>query len=96
MTRVTTTATEDAMRHAMQTIVMRPMAFDIEAQVIKDIARRQQMGIAKYGSTVADNDLPLREWLNHQYEELLDAAIYCRRAIQEIDKNTVDSEEDAE
>lgn len=56
-----------------------------EAEVCADIARRQQMGINKYGVTVADNPLNLREWLTHQYEELLDAAIYCKRAIAEID-----------
>jgi len=33
----------------------------------------------------AQNPLELRQWLQHQYEELLDAAVYCRRAIQEID-----------
>ena len=57
----------------------------IEAEVCADIARRQQMGINKYGTTVAENRLSLREWLSHQYEELLDAAIYCKRAIAELD-----------
>lgn len=57
----------------------------IEAEVCTDIARRQQMGINKYGTTVAENQLSLRCWLVHQYEELLDAAIYCKRAIAEID-----------
>ena len=59
----------------------------IEAIVCEDIANRQQLGINKYGTTVADNNLSLREWLEHQYEELLDAAVYCRRAIAEIDAN---------
>lgn len=63
-----------------------PSPSGIEAEVIKDIAQRQQHGINKYGTTVADNPLPLRAWLQHQYEELLDAAVYCRRAIEEIDK----------
>ena len=57
----------------------------IEALVCEEIARRQQLGIAKYGTTVADNPLPLRDWLQHQYEELLDAAVYVRRAIAELD-----------
>ena len=57
----------------------------IEAEVCADIARRQQMGINKYGTTVAENPLSLRCWLQHQYEELLDAAIYAKRAIAEID-----------
>ena len=58
---------------------------DIETQVCLDIIERQRRGIAKYGTTVAQNPLELRQWLQHQYEELLDAAVYCRRAIQEID-----------
>ena len=57
----------------------------IEAEVCADISRRAAMGLEKYGVTVADNPLNLREWLTHQYEELLDAAIYCKRAIAEID-----------
>ena len=57
----------------------------IEALVCQDIAERQQLGIAKYGTTLADNPLTLREWLEHQYFELLDAALYCKRAIKEID-----------
>ena len=60
-------------------------AKDIELQVVTDILDRQKKGIQKYGTTVANNPLVLRQWLQHQYEELLDAAIYCRRAIQEID-----------
>jgi hypothetical protein len=58
---------------------------DTEHIVISDIKARQALGIKKYGTTVASNQLSLREWLQHQYEELLDAAIYCKRAIQEID-----------
>lgn len=58
----------------------------IEALVCEDIARRQQLGIAKYGTTVADNPLELRAWLQHAYEEALDMAIiYLRRAIAEVE-----------
>lgn len=57
----------------------------IEAQVCADIAERQQKGIAKYGTTVADNPLDLRAWLQHAYEEALDNAIYLKRAIAELD-----------
>ena len=57
----------------------------IEAEVCADIARRQQMGINKYGTTVADNPLTLREWLQHAPEEALDQAVYLKRAIAEID-----------
>lgn len=70
----------------------------IEALVCEEIAQRQQLGINKYGTTVADNNLSLREWLQHALEESLDQAIYLRRAIAEIDKQsaTVPSEEDRE
>lgn len=61
-------------------------ATGIEAIVCHDIAKRQSMGLNKYGTTVGDNPLELREWLQHMYEELLDGAIYARRAIAEIDK----------
>lgn len=57
----------------------------IEAEVCADIARRQQMGINKYGTTVAENPLSLRAWLVHAYEESLDLPIYLKRAIAEID-----------
>ncbi len=60
-------------------------ATGIEAIVCADIASRQAMGIAKYGTTVADNPLELRAWLQHAYEETLDKAVYLRRAIAEID-----------
>ena len=73
-------------------------ATGIEALVCEEIAQRQQKGIAKYQTTVADNNLSLREWLQHALEETLDQAVYLRRAIAEIDKQsaTVPHEEDRE
>lgn len=62
------------------------MATGTESRVCADIAARQAKGIAKYGTTVEGNTLPLREWLKHAYEETLDKAIYLRRAIEELDK----------
>ena len=59
---------------------------DTETEVCADIMRRQELGIAKYGTTVAQNPLELRQWLQHSYEEKLDDALYMKRAIQELDK----------
>ena len=59
---------------------------DTESEVCADIKRRQELGIAKYGTTVAQNPLDLRQWLQHAYEEKLDDALYMKRAIQELDK----------
>jgi hypothetical protein len=56
-----------------------------EQQVCEDITKRQQKGIAKYGTTVANNPLALGKWLQHAYEEALDQAVYLKRAIQELD-----------
>lgn len=64
----------------------------IESIVCKDIADRQVFGINKYKNTVANNPLSLREWLKHAYEEHLDAAIYLRRAMDEIDKKEKDAD----
>jgi hypothetical protein len=57
-----------------------------ESAVCRDIMQRQQKGIAKYGQTVTESPLSLRQWLQHAYEEALDQAIYLKRAIEEIDK----------
>jgi hypothetical protein len=57
-----------------------------EAELCNDIAKRQQIGIKKYGTTVRDNNLSLRQWLQHAYEETLDKAVYLKRAIEQLDK----------
>lgn len=60
---------------------------DTEKEVCKNILDRQQLGLKKYGRTVAENPLTERQWLQHAYEECLDMAIYLKRLIQEMDKN---------
>lgn len=52
-----------------------------EAQVCADIARRQRRGLAKYGKTVIGNNLSFAQWLQHFYEELLDASVYAKRIL---------------
>ena len=63
-----------------------PAPTGIEKAVCEDIARRQALGVAKYGTTVADNPLSLKQWLQHAYEETLDKAVYLKRAIAELEK----------
>lgn len=62
------------------------VATGTEGRLCADVARRQSMGLRKYGTTVADNPLPLRHWLQHAYEEALDQAVYLRRAMEELDR----------
>ena len=64
---------------------MRGQPQGTEASVCDDICERQALGIRKYGKTVSQNPLELREWLQHAYEEALDLAIYLKRAIEKID-----------
>jgi len=71
-----------------ETVYLPTKPTGIEALVCEEIALRQQKGIAKYQATVADNQLSLREWLQHALEESLDQAVYLRRAIAEIDKQS--------
>ena len=54
-----------------------------EAEVCADIAARQANGIQKYGVSVAENPLSRREWAQHAYEELTDAAVYLKRMMSE-------------
>ena len=58
---------------------------DTETTVIEMIRARQELGINKYGTTVARNPLELRQWLQHSLEEKLDDCIYMMRCIQELD-----------
>lgn len=62
-----------------------PAPTGTEARVCEDIARRQQLGIHKYGQTVAANPLGHRAWLWHAYEESLDHTVHLRRAIEQLD-----------
>lgn len=59
---------------------------DTETLVCEDIKARQQKGIIKYNTTVAKNNLGMRAWLQHAYEECLDQAIYLKRSMQEMDE----------
>lgn len=61
------------------------MPVGTELKVCNDIAMRQQLGIKKYGTTVQDNPLSLKQWLQHAYEECLDSAVYLKRAMEELD-----------
>lgn len=56
----------------------------IEA-VREDLHRRSQLGISKYGTTLADNRADHKAKLQHAYEEALDLANHLKWAIMEID-----------
>lgn len=62
-----------------------PFPQGIELAVCRDIAARQELGVRKYGQTVADNPLTHSQWLQHAYEEALDLAVYLKRAMKELE-----------
>lgn len=65
---------------------MTPQPTGTEARVCALVAQRQAFGINKYGTTVADNPLSLRQWLQHGLEEALDLACYLQRSIEQLDR----------
>lgn len=58
----------------------------IVEDVINDLLSRSKRGITKYGVTLDRDDLTVLEWHQHHYEELLDAALYTKRIIEELKK----------
>ena len=54
----------------------------IEERVIAKIRQRAETGERKYGTTMERNDLTLRQWVQHLQEELLDAAIYAEKIME--------------
>ena len=47
--------------------------------VIKDLLSRAERGVEKYNTTLEENNAD--DFLNHLYEELLDAAQYIKKEI---------------
>ncbi len=48
------------------------------------LLQRSIRGIAKYGTDMTRTDLDLIDWHKHHLEELLDAAVYTMRIIQQM------------
>lgn len=69
---------------------MTPQPTGTEARVCALVAQRQALGLNKYGTTVAQNPLTHRQWLQHGLEEALDLAVYLMRSIEELDKGADD------
>ena len=55
----------------------------IVQSVIDKFQERSDVGIAKYGTTLQDNQLTTLEWLTHLQEELMDATLYIERLKNE-------------
>ena len=53
----------------------------IEDEVCKKIQARSDVGKEKYGVTMEEEILSIREWLNHLQQELMDAAVYVEKLL---------------
>lgn len=58
----------------------------ITEAVKADLDERAARGLAKYGVTLDRHDLSRREWLQHLYEELLDAACYAKVLLAALEE----------
>ena len=52
--------------------------------VIKDIASRAEIGLAKYNMTMDREDLTASDWVQNAYEECLDMALYLKRLKKDM------------
>jgi hypothetical protein len=52
--------------------------------VVNKFVDRSDIGFAKYGKTLRDDNSDVFEWLNHLQEELMDATLYLQRLKEEI------------
>jgi regulator of replication initiation timing len=52
--------------------------------VVNKFVDRSDVGFAKYGKTLRDDQSDIFTWLNHLQEELMDATLYLQRLKEEI------------
>jgi len=54
--------------------------------VVEAFLKRSNVGLEKYGTSLAREDLSTLEWLNHAQEELMDAVLYLERLKKNFQK----------
>jgi predicted CopG family antitoxin len=52
--------------------------------LIEEYRLRSLKGIAKYRTTLEDNQLSLNQWLQHAKEEAMDMALYLHKAQKQL------------
>ena len=55
----------------------------VEEAIAKRLLERADVGFRKYGVTMERQDLDTMDWLKHLQEELMDAAVYVERLMEE-------------
>lgn len=57
----------------------------IEEQVCEKILQRSEVGKKKYGVSMEEEVLSIRQWLTHLQEELMDAAVYVEKLLEMVE-----------
>lgn len=64
--------------------------FDMKDSIVEavrqELLERSEVGIKKYNTTLDREDLELSDWLVHAYQELLDGALYLKRAKKDVEE----------
>ncbi len=60
---------------------------EIVLNVMKKLNDRSLIGLTKYNTSLNNSNLPLKDWLIHLQEELLDACNYIEKILSIIDVN---------
>lgn len=63
-------------------------------RVIEQYVERSKRGVAKYGTTLAENRAALRARVRHLLEELMDASLYAQWIIEKLDNEAYDPDAD--
>ena len=53
--------------------------------VVSQLREREKRGLSKYGVNTERTDLSTLEWLQHLQEELMDAAVYVERLMNDME-----------
>jgi len=69
------------------------MSDPVVENLIEQYRERSRLGVLKYGTTLDNNKLTLKEWLVHMTQELMDASLYANKMIMVLDKFELDDEE---
>jgi len=67
------------------------MSDPVVENLIEQFRKRSRLGIKKYGTTLDNNNLTLKEWLTHMMEELMDASLYANKMIMVLDEMDEDT-----
>ena len=72
---------EEAKAREMKQKIEDPIVLKVMAKYYE----RSQLGINKYGTTLAREDLELTDWLTHAQDEAMDLSLYIERIKQELE-----------